>query len=215
MCATCKITLYFLHRAIYLNVAKNIYIVLCICLYFLLHLLLCHSKLPDVIYTPSEHYMQIRINFAREGGGGGGGRGARRSGATTFRGRQFRTVAWRSSHAFPRFSVCTCVAVLPRPLFPQTLSYTNSFLRSSYPPFLFHFVVALRLIRGPLIRTRGRAFRSVFLYLVNLAYIVLAFSSLFFSFFFPPTTSLSHFSLHARQNARVSLNVIIAWPFGS
>lgn len=76
--------------------------------------------------------------------------------------------------------------------FPPKLSYTNSSLRSTYPPVLF--VVALRLIRGPLIRTRGRTFRSVFLYLVNLARIVLAFLLSLF---------LSHFSLRAPKCTRV------------
>lgn len=151
--------------------------------------------------------MQIRINFAR----GGEGPGICRSGAMTFRGHQFRTVAWRSSHAFPRFSVCTCVAIVPHPFFPP-----NSLIRilPSDPPILSS---SFALFEGPLIRTRGRAFRSVFLHLVNLVYIVVAFfSSPFSSFSFSPTSlSLSHFLLHARQNARASLNVIIAWPFGS
>lgn len=174
---------------------------------FILSLAFSYVSLHDVIYAASEYYMQIRINFAR----GGEGPGICRSGAMTFRGHQFRTVAWRSSHAFPRFSVCTCVAIVPHPFFPP-----NSLIRilPSDPPILSS---SFALFEGPLIRTRGRAFRSVFLHLVNLVHIVVAFS-LLFPLSFSPTSlslSLSHFLLHARQNARASLNVIIAWPFGS
>lgn len=119
---------------------------------------------------PSQHYMQIRVNFAHGGGAFPAG-GTRRSGATAFRGRQFRAAAWRSSHAFPRFSVCSCVAVpTPRPFFPPTFSHPDPTRPTLVLPLVpgRPLVVAPCLIRGSLIRARGRAHRSVLLRLVKL-----------------------------------------------
>lgn len=91
------------------------------------------------------------------------------------------------------------MAVLPRPFFPP-----NSLIRilPFDPPILpsFYLVVALRLIRGPLIRTRGRTFRFVFLYLVNLAHIVLAF---LLSFFLSLSFSLSLYAARAPKCTRI------------
>lgn len=96
--------------------------------------------------------------------------GTRRSGATAFRGRQFRAAAWRSSHAFPRFSVCSCVAVPIASFFSSEPSLIRILpgQPSSCLSSQVVFVVAPCLIRGSLIRARGRAHRSVLLRLVKL-----------------------------------------------
>lgn len=134
--------------------------------------------------------MQICINFAPGRRTFSVGR-TRRSGATAFRGRQFRTTAWRSSHAFPRFSVCslcvwrflslTAFFFFPKPLSRPPWKRESPFLRSLVLTLLTS-VVAAHLIRGSSIRTRGRALLSVFsLRLVKFTYISFSF---FFSYFF-------------------------------
>lgn len=156
---------------------------------------------------PSQHYMQIRVNFAHGGGAFPAG-GTRRSGATAFRGRQFRAAAWRSSHAFPRFSVCSCVAVPTASFFSSDFLSSGSFPANPRPasrPRSF-LVVAPCLIRGSLIRARGRAHRSVLLRLVKLTLnarpgLPLRFVS---SSPFPRSISLSLSRVaHAREKARV------------
>lgn len=147
--------------------------------------------------------MQICINFAPEGGERKGGGGSlvektRRSGATAFRGRQFRTTAWRSSHAFPRFSVCSCGgSSLSRSFSRNPLASFESL--SPFPPALglssclFYFVVAaLPYPRFFNSRTRGRARSILFLsvslnLLVSIFLFLLCVSSFLFSLEFSLT----------------------------
>lgn len=143
--------------------------------------------------------------------------GTRRSGATTFRGRQFRAAAWPSHARFHAFQFARVRWSLPRLFAPNPLvrifpcgprppdSFTSSLLTLSARSLNSHawaralpsFAVLLRLVK----RARGIA--------------------LFF-FFFPSVVPLFLLLRRSFLRARCTrakkhapLNAIIAWPFGS
>lgn len=157
---------------------------------------------------PSQHYMQIRVNFAH-----GGGAFPRPEGHVEVAPRHSAVVNFvRPPGARPTrfhgFQFARVWRPLPRPFFPPTFSLIRILpgRPSSCLPSQVVLVVAPCLIRGSLIRARGRAHRSVLLRLVKLTLnarpgLPLRFVS---SSPFPRSISLSHACVaHAREKARV------------
>lgn len=149
--------------------------------------------------------MQIRVNFAHGGGPLGRGDTSKwRHGIPWSSIPCSRALAWRSSHAFPRFSVCSCVAV-------PTASFFS--LGPSLIRILAALTFALPLVPGlrrrslpyPRLfnsRAWARAYRSVLLRLVKLTLNARR-SSFPLRPFLPPfsaSISLSR-AAHARQKA--------------
>lgn len=135
----------------------------------------------------------------------------RRSGATTFRGRQFRTVALRPTR-FHAFQFARVRWSLPRLFSPNPFSEPSSTCPSSSR---FLYSVVPYLIRGPLIRTRGRA-RSAPSFSASLK--ARYRSPLWSSSSYFLSLSTRNFSLacctRAKKHAPLK-RYIIAWPFGS